>query len=239
MFSLQPILTTYHIDAPISPLRVALLADLHNICPPNLETLLRTATPDVICIAGDLYEGPPRKKKFAIVQALEALDICGKIAPVLYSQGNHDQTLHPDILAKIKEIGGYLLTDEKIKLGEVWFGGLSSAYYQKPNIPHLDFAREFASLEGYKILLCHHPEYYRQHLKDLDLPLILSGHNHGGQWSLFGRGVYVPKQGLFPPHTKGVVDGRLVVSRGMSNNVPVPRLFCPTELVLLTLGKDS
>ena len=239
MFAIPPILTTYHIDAPISPLRLVLLADAHNMCPKNLKSLLLSAKPDIICVSGDLYEGPPRKKKFAIDKAIEILEICGQSATVLYSQGNHDQTLHPDILEKLKSIHGHLLTDDKIKLGEVWFGGLASAYYQKPSIPNLAFVQEFASLEGYKILLCHHPEYYRHYLKDFNLPLILSGHNHGGQWSFFGRGVYVPGQGLFPPHTRGIIDGRLVVSRGLSNNVPVPRIFCPTELVLLTIGKEN
>jgi predicted MPP superfamily phosphohydrolase len=68
------------------------------------------------------------------------------------------------------------------------------------------------------------------------MDLIVCGHAHGGQWRLFGRGVYAPGQGLFPKYTSGVLDGVCVISRGLGNHTRVPRIFNPPELVLISLS---
>ena len=96
----------------------------------------------------------------------------------------------------------------------------------------------FEQAEGYKILLCHHPEYWSLRepmLKDRKIDLVLSGHAHGGQWRLMGRGIFAPGQGLLPKYTGGVhkgPHGNLVISRGLSNPYKmVPRLGNPCEVV--------
>jgi predicted MPP superfamily phosphohydrolase len=93
----------------------------------------------------------------------------------------------------------------------------------------------FSSVEGFKLLLCHHPEYYPRYIRERDIDLTLSGHAHGGQWQIVGRGIFAPGQGLFPRYTGGVYEGRLVVSRGLTNTVSVPRFGNPTELVRIHL----
>ena len=97
------------------------------------------------------------------------------------------------------------------------------------SLPDDDWLMPFASTPGYHILLSHHPEYRRLVPKEVEL--ILSGHAHGGQWRLFGRGVYAPGQGIWPKLTKGIYDGRQVVSAGLCNTAPVPRFFNPTQIV--------
>ena len=99
--------------------------------------------------------------------------------------------------------------------------------------PCTDWLDTFCSQKGYKILLCHHPEYYPRYLKDRDIDLILSGHAHGGQIRIFGQGLYAPGQGLFPRLTAGIVDGKLIISRGLSNNTRIPRVFNAEEIVYL------
>lgn len=96
----------------------------------------------------------------------------------------------------------------------------------------------FEQAEGYKILLCHHPEYWSLRepmLKNRKIDLVLSGHAHGGQWRLLGRGIFAPGQGLLPKYTGGVhkgPHGSLVISRGLSNPYKmVPRLGNPCEVV--------
>ena len=52
---------------------------------------------------------------------------------------------------------------------------------------------DFAGEDGYKILLCHHPEYWSLRdpmLRDKRIDLVLSGHAHGGQWRICGRGLF-------------------------------------------------
>ena len=97
---------------------------------------------------------------------------------------------------------------------------------------------DFERVDGYKILLCHHPEYWglrEPMLRDRKIDLVLSGHAHGGQWRFFGQGVFAPGQGLLPKYTGGVYHGQygsLVISRGLSNPYSaVPRLGHPCELV--------
>ena len=102
---------------------------------------------------------------------------------------------------------------------------------KEPDVRWLD---EFCTQKGYKILLCHHPEYYPRYLKGREIDLILSGHAHGGQIRILGQGLYAPGQGVFPRLTSGVVDGRLVISRGLSNNTVVPRWFNEPEIVYIT-----
>ena len=230
--------THYRIPAATQHLRIALLTDLHNRFPLGLADRLQKEKPDIIIISGDLYNGPPRNKEFAFDNALLCLEAIAPIAPVFYAQGNHDKTMPKEVKEKIDALGIHLLQDVCERFGEFVIGGLCSAYIgHKSDRPNMDFIERFVKEEGYRILICHHPEYYRHYLCTYDIPLILSGHNHGGQWALFGRGLYVPGQGLFPKHTSGVCDGRLVISRGLSNPTFVPRIGAPTELVIVDVGE--
>ena len=100
------------------------------------------------------------------------------------------------------------------------------------HIPETEWLAEFATVEGRHVLLSHHPEYW-QLIKDYPIELCLSAHAHGGQWRLLGHGVWSPGQGFWPKLTSGVQEGRLVISRGLSNTTKVPRLFNPTEVVYI------
>ena len=96
-----------------------------------------------------------------------------------------------------------------------------------------------AGLPGYRILLAHRPEAIDEY-RQMDFDLILSGHAHGGQWRIPGwiNGVYAPGQGFFPRYAGGVYpldDLVMIVSRGLSNNTWVPRIFNPPELVMIEL----
>lgn len=105
------------------------------------------------------------------------------------------------------------------------------------HIPDTSWFASFCSKPGYHILLSHHPEYYP--LVPGEIQLTLSGHGHGGQWRFYNpfkrkwQGVFAPGQGWFPRYTKGVYDGRLVVSAGLSNTAGIPRINNPTEIVFL------
>ena len=102
--------------------------------------------------------------------------------------------------------------------------------------PNVTFLNKFESKRGFKILICHHPEYYDKYLAGRRFDLILSGHAHGGQIRIGNQGLYAPGQGIFPKYTNGIVDGKMLISRGLSNTKPwIPRLFNKTELVFVDL----
>lgn len=262
------ILKKYRIKAAVSkPVKIALAADLHESDPTKAIECLRQAAPDMICIAGDTFERfdlkncPCRRGEYGIFTKLllyiddvfewfagerkhsseyayRFLREAVKIAPVYMGLGNHEEYLLPKDRQVIKETGVTLLDNADIAAEQkstlFCIGGLS------PN-PNLKWLKKFCEKEEYKILLCHHPEYYERYLKDKKLNLIFSGHAHGGQIRLLGRGIFAPGQGLFPKYTKGIYDKKLVVSAGCSNTASIPRFGNPCEIILiqLTPGKEN
>ena len=119
-------------------------------------------------------------------------------------------------------------------------------------LPDISWLRDYEQTPGFHVLLSHHPEYGQYPpvcLMDRPVELILSGHAHGGQiryYSLLRRrwaGVFAPFQGIFPEFSEGMHEGRygkLIISRGLANTGPVPRLFNPRELVYIHLtGTDT
>lgn len=94
----------------------------------------------------------------------------------------------------------------------------------------------FEQLSCPKILLSHHPEYWPVLLEQRRVDLVLSAHCHGGQIRIAGHGVWAPGQGFLPRLTSGVHEGRfgrLVITRGLSNTAPFPRINNPEEIVYL------
>ena len=130
-----------------------------------------------------------------------------------------------------------LLRDEDVVFKGVRIGGVSSvtAYSDEQILLNHRFLKEFSQKDGFKILLCHHPEYYEDHIRLYNIDLILSGHAHGGQWRFFGRGVYAPGQGILPKYTSGLYEERLLVGRGLGNHHIIPRINNKKELIFITV----
>ncbi len=231
-------LSHYTVSANIkAPVTVAQVSDLHEKPYKHVLAALQKATPDLIAVTGDLFnyldEAP---------DALPFLRACASLAPTVYVYGNHERTTAEDDEA-VRATGVRLLQDEAITLCGLTVGGLCSGFRGRKRqgnltaspMPDTAFLARFAAMDGFKLLLCHHPEYYPLYIRDLPINLTLSGHAHGGQWRIGKQGIFAPGQGFFPQYTSGMYDGRLIVSRGLSNTAPVPRLGNPTELVFVHL----
>ncbi len=234
-------------------LHIGLCSDLHDRDGSEGLELLERAGVDLICIPGDLTQridlaegqGDVFHPHISHENALAFLAGCAKIAPTFYSLGNHEmgsgrgelaqvgRLIFDEIAESISKTGAKFVTHAQ-KYDRFSIASVSSALYAKDGRPDLSAAVELSKMEGFRILLCHHPEYYPLYLAELDVDLVLAGHAHGGQIRLFGRGLYAPGQGILPSLTAGV-HGRMVISKGMSNTVPVPRLFNPTEVVLVEI----
>ena len=247
-------------------LTLGLIFDLHEHDSQEVLALLRQGKPDMIMVAGDTFErhGESRDTmrttkegslekllRGILMKADDVLELvfgkyehdteyawrflreAGKIAPVFLSVGNHEWYFLPEDEKVMKESGAKLLDNADclvyIKGMAVRIGGLST-------VADVEWLDRFCAKDGYRILLCHHPEYYDDYLKDRNLPLILSGHAHGGQIRIGKQGLYAPGQGVFPKYTKGIYDGRLVVTAGAANTASVPRWGNPCEVVMIHLG---
>ena len=242
------------------PFTIALLSDLHDRPFDAAAESLHRIRPDIICVAGDFVNARRRPKEEVAANAryiLPFFEMCSGIAPVFVSLGNHEWMLTESDLRHIRATGASVLDDSYVRYSGAVIGGLSSSLVSRyrsevvkaglserfpypgaagvtsrmePDIALLD---EICAQDGYRILLCHHPEYYERYLSGREFSLVLSGHAHGGQIRLFGRGLYAPGQGILPKLTEGVHFGRLIVSRGLSNNSIVPRLFNTPEIVYI------
>lgn len=249
------------------PFPMALLTDFHDSDPIPILKSLEANKPPIILIAGDLiYRNQPDEHHLNIYKNSKRwglLQGCVGIAPTYMSLGNHEWMLTAEDLEVIASMGVVVLENRWVRVGNTVIGGLSSAFYTEYQAirsehpesglypvsvlslssrkihPDIEWIADFEQTPGYKILLCHHPEYYPRYLKDRKIYLILSGHAHGGQWRFYDpfhrewRGVYAPGQRFFPALTSGVHDGRLVISCGLSNTAFVPRIHNPEEIVYL------
>ena len=235
--------TEYTVYAEIpKELKIALCSDLHDNPCEEAIAMLKKNKPDLIAMPGDIFERP----NAPVQHALAFMRACAQIAPSVYSLGNHDKAYDdmPEITEKIRKTGVVLLDDDDLFWNGIWIGGLTTGFrgqahegmFDKTPAPNMAWLDDvFCQRAGYKILLCHHPEYYPEYLRERKVQLVLSGHAHGGQWRFFGRGVLAPGQGLLPKYTSGVHEGRLVISRGMGDHTRIPRLFNPNEIVTIRL----
>lgn len=237
-------------------IRFCLVADLHSKKYQKALDTINEISPDAILCAGDILERLDGYRDKENKNGFEFLEKAAKIAPTYYSYGNHElfggskdrcrfgsanKQITPENLKKLKDTCVEILDDHYVTIENLHIGGLSSGLFENnTNVPNLDFVCEFSKLDGYKILMSHHPEYFEKYLKTKDVDLVLSGHAHGGQWRMFGIGIYAPQQGLFPKYTSGIHENRLIVSRGVANSVtPLPRIFNPCEIVVVEIKSKN
>ena len=182
----------------------------------------------------------------------EFLRECAAIAPTYYSIGNHEIACyhkgnpwrHPTPLPipeeareRIAKTGAILLENSCAAFTKgITVCALTSGINRAENKPDTKALSRFETLDGIRILLCHHPEYYVPYIQNTSIDLTVCGHAHGGHWRFFGRGVYAPGQGLFPKYTAGVLDEKCVISRGMGNHTRIPRICNTPELVMIDYG---
>ena len=239
---------------------LAVVSDLHARPYAKALEAIKSISPDLILLPGDIVEIAAEYMNERNQNGLEFLENAAKIAPCYYCYGNHeiyfshakgkqsktpDKELEREYLKRIRAAGVHIIndSDESITLKgadrneiSLLIGGMVCGRDKDPALnspePDLEFANDFSKKEGYKILLCHYPHYFEKYFKNTPIDMILSGHAHGGQWRIFGRGVFAPHQGIFPKYTAGIHDGKHIISRGAANNVsPIPRFFNPCEVL--------
>lgn len=231
-------------------IRAVLIADLHSHAygenQKDLLTLIKRQKPDLILLAGDIaddeapFEGAEAFFKGAV-----------KLAPVYYVSGNHELWANgaQSIKEFIRGCGATVLESsyEKLKIKgiPVIIAGVDDPAIEM-SVPGFNWEdsmyRAFSRLEDeqcYKILIAHRPELIDVYRR-FDFDLVVSGHAHGGQFRIpfLMNGLFAPGQGWFPKYAGGLYKhGSLthVVSRGLSINTRLPRIFNPPEVVVIDI----
>jgi len=253
----QTFVTTFYdvtTDKPVGQLRIVELSDLHlreyGNKSADLVQRVHDLSPDLIVVAGDM--NIDTNQNYSVVVTLMRQLVT--IAPVYYAPGNHEWAAMyahgvPNYGKTMAALGVHWLNpgyeDININGAKIRIGGFFEwprDTLERSNSRQVANALNNASnnfTDTYTILICHCPEVLYTSLEDYEFDLVFSGHAHGGQIRLPGtNGLWSTSQGLFPKYTSGIPTlghSRVVISRGLGDSEPIPRIFNEPELVVVDL----
>ena len=243
--------TRYELSLPeglegMDGLKIAQISDVHSAdIQGELQTALREADPDLIVFTGDLVNREDRDLSCALSLAAMA----AQIAPAYYAPGNHeaDNPCYPELREGLEEAGITVLENESVQL---WYRGarvniiglLDLAFHPqgrtaaREELPGL--IQDLSAPGALNVVLSHRPSLMEEY-GESGAGLVFSGHAHGGQvrMPLIGP-LFAPDEGALPDYTAGTYlagETWVVVSRGLGNGTPFPRLWNAPELVIVTM----
>lgn len=217
-------------------LRIGFLSDFHHsrtVPRADIQAAVDRVladSPDLIVLGGDFVTwGDPRYVE-PVADLLAPLSAAHGVYAVL---GNHDP--EPLVATALTRRGIVLLRDARTRV---------TVRGEAIDLVGLRFwtrrVRDIAPLvprgASVAILLAHDPRRLAQ-AAALNVPVVLSGHTHGGQVVLPGLGAWAARK--FPV-AAGLLqrdNTTLFVSRGIGTVYLPCRLNCPPEVALLTLAK--
>ncbi len=208
----------------------------------GLVEKVKELEPDIIALTGDFVTD---EGDLAAVEKLAARLV--KLCPVYFISGNHE--FGSGLAIKVRNIleraGVKYLSNEYLTIsrGEdgILLGGVEDplAYADMLSPDELAQKMNDAAPDAFKILLGHR-NYWMTEYPELPVDLIFCGHAHGGLIRIPGVGGLIgTDRRLFPDFDAGEYNnGRytLIVSRGLGNSVPIPRVFNRPEIVCVELS---
>ena len=226
--------------------KIAFIADPHHGQPHSYNKLNRVIrkthgqSPDLILLGGDYsYEHPK-----ALVECFEKFAELDAPLGVYAILGNHDYWNPPQMRQAIADAGIKLLQNsgEWIEKdgARILLVGVDDLWCGKPSLEPV--WQELIDSD-YAILLSHNSDFIDDVEPSLlpHIDLMLSGHTHGGQVTLFG--LYTPKKmvksdmisGHFPPNDTG--KPHTIISNGIGTSGLPLRFFARPQIVVVTLKK--
>lgn len=234
-----------HLNPALEGLSILHLSDMHlrrrwQSAHERLLESCRQLAPDLILITGDIIENrrdhtPAWPNVQRLLGALRSR--LGSFAIL----GNHDNIL---LGAHLPSLGVELLQGQRrlVRCGEAQLELIGAPGPQREHLP-IDFAQRFGrGVSGTpRIVLSHFPDHWR-HLHRLKPDLYLCGHTHGGQICLptghpILRHDTMPRR--FARGRHRVDSTHFIVNHGFGFSGPQLRLFCPAEVILITLNRRA
>lgn len=228
-----------------SGFRIVQLSDLHGReLGKDSERLLEHITsqlPDIIVLTGDIAD---ETTDMSVLERLIPKLVA--IAPVFYVSGNHEWGAKKiDAMSAIlEESGAVYLRNEfttLVKSGEeiVLCGVEDPNSWSDMTTPDELVERVRAEYPESPVILLGHRNYWADKYPELDVSLIFCGHGHGGIIRLpFVGGLISTDHTLFPEYDAGVFEVgsyKMVVSRGLGDTIPMPRILNRPEVVTVIL----
>lgn len=247
--------TEYEVVSPKIPkgfsgFKIAHISDTHSRPASGVLEIISAEKPDITVITGDLLHDD-KKEAPEVTKLMEELL---KISPVYFITGNHDEWREDkeEIFGEFSKMGAKMLEDEMVELtkngDKIALFGVGDPISKVPKELDENLRRSLGVLpeyDGYKILLFHRANLFDD-VKDLGYDLILSGHMHGGQICIGKLGgllapssaLFSGKRVLFPRYCLGREvsgDTTMLINRGLSNTLPIPRWGNKPEVGIVTL----
>ena len=218
-------------------LRVALLTDVHHSRLVGADDVTKAVDlvlaqrPDLIVLGGDYVTFGDRAFVGPVADLLAPLRAPHGVFAIL---GNHDDD--KDMPAALGRKGFTVLKDQRTRLmvhGEAIDVAGIRFWTRRP----AELTRVLRNASGTVLLLAHDPRRLVE-ASELNIPLVLSGHTHGGQVLLPGVGA-VAKAARFPilAGTGRRENTSIFVSRGIGTVYVPMRFNCPPEVAVLTLRR--
>ncbi|MDH7490032.1 MAG: metallophosphoesterase [Anaerolineae bacterium] len=238
-------LTVADVDVPpaFHGTRIAFLSDIHHGPFFSLKRVRRVVDivnglrPDIILLGGDYVHRDARyiAPVFAELARLRAP------LGVFAVAGNHDDWEGIDETRAAMARAGIVNLDNRaawITMGgdRIRIGGVGDLWEDAHEIaPTLDGVRE----SDFVILLSHNPDFAEQIQTD-GIDLVLSGHTHGGQVTLFGLWATAVPSAYGQKYRSGFVRTEhtlAYVTTGVGTITPPVRFCARPEVVLITLER--
>jgi predicted MPP superfamily phosphohydrolase len=190
-----------------------------------------SAEPDLIVLGGDYVTEADRRFMGAAAEALGTLKAPHGVFGIL---GNHDDDRA--MPASLTARGVEMLKDARTRLTianeTIELAGIR--FWTRGN----DIARVVRGSRGAVVLLAHDPRRLNE-AAQLNVPLVLSGHTHGGQVILPVVGAVAARR--FPTLAGLARRGAstVFVTRGVGTVYVPIRVNCPPEVAVVTLTSAS
>jgi predicted MPP superfamily phosphohydrolase len=230
----QATLSVAGLPPALAGLRIGLLTDVHRSRWVSHEDVTQAVNavmsqlPDLIVLGGDYVTWGDRQFVRPSADALAPLSAPHGVYGIL---GNHDDD--HDMPAALGKNGVQMLKDARtrVTIRHEAIDLVGIRYWTKRQVDIAALTRDAAPVT---ILLAHDPRRLVE-AAALGVPLVLSGHTHGGQ-------VVLPLVGAIAAQKFPVVAGigrrdrtTIFVSRGIGTIYVPVRINCPPEIALLTL----
>jgi uncharacterized protein len=217
-------------------LRVVMLTDLHlspSVPREDIDEAVKLAMaekPDLIVLGGDYISFMDRGYAAPCAEVLAPLSAPFGIFAVL---GNHDDDV--EMPRALERKGIEVLRDARttvpIRGERLDFVGIR--FWTRATV---DLARLLKGAGSTTVLLAHDPRRLQQ-AAALNIPLMLSGHTHGGQIVLPGVGAIAAKKFPVEQGMERRENTTIFVSRGIGTVYVPCRINCPPEVAVLTLQR--
>jgi len=222
-------------------LRIAVLSDIHYS--PQMEDAfldriiarINEEHPDMVLITGDLASFHTQW----VLQVPEHLAKLSSRYGTFVVPGNHDHCYGRQTLMKKLEAAGItVLRNQHMQVGpgdcSIQLIGIDDPATFRDETEEV---LEKLPREGMRILMCHSPDGIRPAIRE-KVPLILTGHTHGGQIRLpFVGALFLPtrEEREFDRGWFRQSQSWIYVSRGLGNAGFPVRIFCPREVAIVTV----